>query len=144
MTDVIYFGHEKTEVDHIEAEFEKLHDDFAAKVEALAEKKFNEIVLPFLNERRMVLFTGNGTWLITKNGVNIAGGTGDTTGVDAIYGERRKQDAELLRIVDILCARVEGFGYNDLGSLMPGNATKRNKARGPRRRDPHYMTEYQR
>lgn len=137
-------GRMETEVDLIEAEFTAVSEAFEAQVFALAERKYNELVAPFLAERGMVLFTGNGTWLLVKNGKHVAGGAGDETGVDAINGERRKQDAELVRIVDILCARVEGFKYNDLGSIMPGNATKRNRARGPRRRDPRYVTAYQR
>jgi hypothetical protein len=68
MSDTEWFDkRRKARIDTYNEELEQAYEHYIAKVEAIAAKAREEVVIPFLKDRGWEFRQGNGTWLISDD-----------------------------------------------------------------------------
>lgn len=100
--------------DELEKEFQK-YSDF---VDAYAEQKFNEVVLPYLKKYSLTFLAGNGTYYVGTTELSPKWYL-RTHRNGACCGNQVETDMLPKKIKDVLSIEIPGMRYNDLGSLMP-------------------------
>ena len=104
----------------------KAWDAYSLAIDEIAKKAFLENVKPMLEEHRLCLITGNGSWVIYSGILFVDMGYvyndrivvfregGSSGSVEYMY----EATPDWLDMYDVLIQEVDGR-YNDLGSLMP-------------------------
>ena len=88
----------------IENELDSLYTEYEKEVYKVAKREFENIVVPFLKDRKWSFVSGMGTWWIGPDKNR--------------YSEDYPEDEEFKEIEDLLKVNIEGMNQ-ELGSLMP-------------------------
>lgn len=98
-------------INRIESELGTLNEEYMNKIEGLALKEFNKVIVPFLKKRNWTLFVGNGSWFF------------ENKKEESLFADDYEEDQEFQEIEGIFSMVIEGTRYS-LGEFMPNFKNK--------------------